>query len=333
MRLPPMTDDRGELLLVARQVIEAGRDAIAGLADALDDRFLAAVDLLGEAKGRIVVTGIGKSGLVGAKIAATFSSTGSPALFLHTSDALHGDLGVVTKDDVVLALSKSGRTGELTQLLPLLARLGVPVVALVSDLESPLAVASRIVLPLGRVRDAGPEDLIPTASTTAAMALGDALAVALMRRRGFDARSLAFVHQGGLIGRQAGLVVGDIMHAGAALPAVPEGATLREALVEILGKRLGVTTVTGAGGRLAGILTDGDLKRIFLSETGAGALDQPVALFMSRTPRTIGPEALVAEAVRVMEDPSKGFVTALVVIDPADRAAGIVHLHDCLKPA
>ncbi|TPW04685.1 MAG: arabinose-5-phosphate isomerase, partial [bacterium] len=140
-----MTDDRGELLLVARQVIEAGRDAIAGLADALDDRFLAAVDLLGEAKGRIVVTGIGKSGLVGAKIAATFSSTGSPALFLHTSDALHGDLGVVTKDDVVLALSKSGRTGELTQLLPLLARLGVPVVALVSDLESPLAVASRIV--------------------------------------------------------------------------------------------------------------------------------------------------------------------------------------------
>ncbi|MDZ4804554.1 MAG: KpsF/GutQ family sugar-phosphate isomerase [Candidatus Eisenbacteria bacterium] len=328
-----MSDDREALLAAARQVIEAGRDAIIGLSDALDERFLAAVELLDKARGRIVVTGIGKSGLVGAKIAATLSSTGTPALFLHTSDALHGDLGVVTKDDVVLAFSKSGRTAELTQLLPLLARLGVPVVALVADLDSPLARAARITLPLGRVRDAGPEDLIPTASTTAAMTLGDALAVALMHRRGFDARSLAFIHTGGLIGRQAGLTVAEIMHSGEALPAVPQTATLREALVEILGKKLGVTTVTGACGRLAGILTDGDLKRIFLSDMGAAALDQPVSLFMSNRPRTINREAPVAEAVRVMEDPAQGFVTSLVVIDDVDRAAGIVHLHDCLKPA
>lgn len=328
-----MNDDRDALLAAARQVLDAGRDAITGLSEALDDRFLAAVELLAAVSGRVVVTGVGKSGLVGAKIAATLSSTGTPAFFLHTADALHGDLGVVTKDDVVLAFSKSGRTAELIQLLPLLQRIGVPVVALVADLESPLALSARVALPLGRVRDAGPEDLIPTASTTAAMALGDALAVALMQRRGFDARSLAFVHVGGVIGRQAGVSVAEIMHSGTALPVVTEAATLREALVEILEKKLGVTTVTGRDGRLAGILTDGDLKRIFLSEMGAAALDQPVSSFMSRTPRTIAPSAPVAEAVRVMEDPGRGLVTALVVVDGAGHATGVIHLHDCLAPA
>lgn len=328
-----MTQDREALLEAARQVLDAGRDAINGLAEALDDRFLAAVELLAAARGRVVVTGIGKSGLVGKKIAATLSSTGTPAFFLHTADALHGDLGVVTADDVVLAFSKSGRTGELTQLLPLLLRMGVPIVALVADLDSPLAKSARVALPLGRVRDAGPEDLIPTASTTAAMALGDALAVAVMTRRGFDAKSLSFIHTGGVIGRQAGLSVADLMHSGEALPSVSETATLREALVEILEKKLGVTIIVGEGGRLAGILTDGDLKRIFLSDLGAAALDQPVAQFMSRTPRTIVSSAPVAEAVRVMEDPVRGRLTALVVVDAANRAAGVIHLHDCLAPS
>jgi arabinose-5-phosphate isomerase len=325
--------DRDRLLAAARESLAAARDALAGLDAALDERFFAAVERLGEVRGRVVVTGLGKSGLVAAKIAATLSSTGSPAVFLHTADALHGDLGVVTADDAVLALSKSGRSAELVQLLPLFKRIGVPVVAMVSDLASPLAQGADIVLPLGKVRDAGPEDLVPTASTTAMMALGDALAVTLMHRRGFDANALAFVHAGGVIGRQAGLTVEQLMHAGEALPAVSESASLREALVEILKRKLGVTTITGPDGRLAGILTDGDLKRIFLSEKGATALEAPVAGVMIRSPRTIAPTAPVAEAVRVMEDPARGFVTSLVVVDDRGNAIGIIHLHDCLKPA
>ncbi|HEX7880663.1 MAG TPA: KpsF/GutQ family sugar-phosphate isomerase [Candidatus Eisenbacteria bacterium] len=328
-----MTPDTDRVLAAARNSLAAARDAISGLDASLGAPFLDAIERLGAIRGRIVVTGLGKSGLVAAKIAATLSSTGSPAVFLHTSDALHGDLGVVTPDDAVLALSKSGRSAELVQLLPLFKRIGVPIVAMVSDTASPMAQGADIVLPLGKVRDAGPEDLVPTASTTAMMALGDALAVALMHRRGFDASALAFVHAGGVVGRQAGTTVEQLMHAGEALPMVSDTATLREALVEILKKKLGVTTIAAADGRLAGILTDGDLKRIFLSEKGATALESPVADMMVRSPRAIAPAAPIAEAVRVMEDPARGFVTSLVVVDGASKAIGIIHLHDCLKPA
>jgi arabinose-5-phosphate isomerase len=244
---------------------------------------------------------------------------------------LHGDLGLVTEGDVVLAFSKSGRTAELSQLLPLFDRLGVPIVAIVADASSPLAKASRVVLPLPPVKEAGPEDLVPTSSTTAAMGLGDALAIALMKRRGFDAESLAFVHAGGVLGRQAVLKVKDLMHSGEALPAVSESATLREALVEILRKRLGVTTVTDAAGLLKGVLTDGDLKRIVLSPEGEGALSRPVSQFMTKAPRTIDPEASVAAAVRAMEDRERGLITSLVAVDEAHVAIGVIHLHDCLK--
>lgn len=328
-----MSPDREALLAAAREVLAAEALAINGLSEVLDDRFVAAVELLGAATGRIIVTGVGKSGLIGAKIAATFCSTGSPAFFLHTADALHGDLGLVTRDDVVLALSRSGRTKEMAALVPLFERLGTPIVALVGDTTSALAGAARVVLPLGRVRDAGPEEVIPTASTAAMMALGDCLAVALMRRRGFSAESLAFVHAGGLIGRQAALRVADLMHQGDALPAVGEEATLREALVEILKKKLGMTTVRSADGHLLGVLTDGDLKRILLAEEGTAALDRPVSRFMTRTPRTIDREASVAAGVRLMEDPARGFITALVVVDGDGRPEGVLHLHDCLRPA
>ena len=320
-------------LEIARQVLAAEAEALAGLLNGLDERFVAAVETLLSAEGRVIVTGMGKSGLVGAKIAATFRSTGTPAFFLHPAEAMHGDLGLLTKDDVVLAISKSGRTAELAQLLPLIERLGPPIVAMVGDENSPLARAARVVLPLGRGREAGPGDLVPTSSSIAAMALGDALAIALMNRRGFDEASLAFVHAGGVIGRQAGLTVRDLMHSGEALPVVRESATLREALLEIIRRKLGMTTVAGADGRLAGILTDGDLKRILLSPMGEGALQRPVADLMSRHPRTIEADAPVAGAVRVMEDPARGPITSLVVIDSEGRAEGVIHLHDCLKPA
>jgi arabinose-5-phosphate isomerase len=322
-----------EALDSARQVLSAAIEGLQNLHDRLDGRFSAAVELLLKARGRIIVTGMGKSGLVAGKIAATLCSTGTPAFFLHPAEALHGDLGLVTADDVVLALSKSGRTAELAQLLPLFERLGVPIVAIVSDVDSPLARSAAVVIPLGRVRESGPGELVPTASTTTAMALGDALAVALMERRGFDPESLAFVHAGGLIGRQALLQVKDLMHAGDAIPSVPATATLREALVEILRKKLGMTTVDDGRGGAAGVLTDGDLKRILLSPEGDGALGKPVAAFMTSRPRTIGPDASIAAAVRLMEDPDRGAITSLVVRDEGGATLGILHLHDCLKPA
>jgi arabinose-5-phosphate isomerase len=320
-------------LETARDVLRAGADALRSLLDTLDDRFTRAVDLLLAARGRVIVTGMGKSGLVAAKVAATFCSTGTPAFFLHPAEALHGDLGLVTREDVVLALSKSGRTAELAQLLPMFERLGVPIVAVVGDAQSPLGRAARVVLPLGPLREAGPAELVPTSSTTATMALGDALAVALMKRRGFDAESLAFIHAGGVIGRQAGRTAADLMHSGQALPAVSDSATLREALVEVMNKKLGMTTVTGADGRLAGILTDGDLKRILLSPRGADALDRPVSEFMTPRPRTIDADASVASAVRIMEDPARGLITSLVVVDGRGVPTGVLHLHDCLRPA
>jgi len=324
--------DRDRAIVSARDVLSAAVDALSSLRESLDGRFEEAVELLLQSKGRVIVTGMGKSGLVAGKIAATLCSTGTSAFFLHPAEALHGDLGLVRGDDVVLALSKSGRTAELSQLLPLFDRLGVPVIAIVGDLDSPLARSARVVIPIGSVREAGPGGLIPTASTTVAMVLGDALAVAVMERRGFDPGSLAFVHPGGVIGRQASLRVQDVMHAGDELPGVPESATLREALVEIIRKKLGMTAVVDSVGRPAGVLTDGDLKRIFLSPEGDQALEKPVARFMSRNPRSIGPAASVAAAVRLMEDPGKGPITSLIVLD-GEKLVGVIHLHDCLKPA
>lgn len=322
-----------ELLAIARDVLRGGAEALLALEATLDERFVAAVELLAGCRGRVVVTGMGKSGLVGGKIAATLRSTGSPASFLHPAEALHGDIGLVAPDDVVVALSRSGRTAELGLLLPLLERLDVPIVALTADEASPLARAARVVLPLGRPREAGPVELVPTSSTTAMLALGDALAMALLRRRGFTAESLAFVHPAGVIGRQAGRTAEELMHAGAGLPRVAESATLREALVEIINKKLGITTVVDTAGRLTGVLTDGDLKRILVRPEGVTALDRPVGEVQSRGARVVAPDAPIAVAVREMEDPARGPVTALVVISPEGAPLGVLHLHDCLKPA
>jgi arabinose-5-phosphate isomerase len=317
-------------LAIAREVLEREAAAIRAVSSRLGDSFPRAVELLERARGRVIVTGVGKSGLVGAKIAATLTSTGCPASFLHPTEALHGDLGIVGPADAVLVLSKSGRSAELLHLLPFLKRLGVPVIAVVESADSPVGREATVALELGRVEEACSLDLVPTASTTAALAVGDALAVTLLRRRGLTPEDFAYVHPGGLVGRTAARRVRDLMHGGDALPAVAETATLREALVEIVEKGLGITTLHDRRGCLAGVLTDGDLKRILLGPEGERPLTAPVNTFMSRTPRTVGPEVMVAQAVRLMEERSPGPVTSLVVVEGA-RAVGILHLHDCLR--
>lgn len=286
--------------------------------------------LLENASGRVIVTGVGKSGLVGSKIAATLTSVGTPAYFLHPTEALHGDLGMVTGEDVVLAISKSGRSTELLSLLPHFKRVGMPLVVIVQSADSPLGREADTVIEMGKIEEACSLDLVPTSSTTATLAIGDALAVSLLRRRGLTPEDFAFVHPGGLIGRQAARRVRDLMKGGDRLPVLSQDASLRESLVEIVDKGLGVTCLVDGAGTLTGILTDGDLKRILLGPDGGDALEEPVRKFMTRSPRTIPPQALAAAAVREMETPAPGPVTCLVVLEDG-KPLGIVHLHDCLK--
>ncbi len=326
----PVVNGALDPLALGREVLERESDGLRAVAGRLGDGFRRAVELLEAAPGRVIVTGVGKSGLIGAKIAATFTSIGSPAFFLHPTEALHGDLGIVSDRDVVLAVSKSGRSAELLQLLPYFERLGTPVVAVVAAAGSPLGRGAAAVIELGPLEEACSLDLVPTTSTTAALAVGDALAVALLRRRGLTAEDFAYVHPGGLIGRQVARRVRDLMHGGDALPRVPDTATLRQALAEIVDKQLGVTAVVDAAGALTGVVTDGDLKRILLGPDGDGALGLPVGRFMSRHPRTVDPEALVGAAVRLMEARQPGPVTSLVAVE-AGRPVGILHLHDCLR--
>jgi arabinose-5-phosphate isomerase len=329
-RVPPGDGRDLDPVAIGREVLAREAEVLTALAGTLGEPFRRAVEILENAAGRIILTGVGKSGLVGTKIAATLTSVGSPAFFLHPTEALHGDLGIVNPGDVVIALSKSGRSTELLHLLPYFKRLGLPVIAVAESADSPLGRDADVVLELGKIEEACSLDLVPTASTTATLALGDALAVALLRRRGLTEEDFAVVHPGGVIGRLAARRVMDLMKGEDALPRLADTVSLREALVEIVDKGLGITTLTAADGRLSGVLTDGDLKRILLGPDGDRALNQPVARYMSRTPRTIPPEALVAAAVREMETPRPGPVTSLVVVS-GGRPVGIVHLHDCLR--
>ena len=325
-----MVDADLDPLEVGREVLERESRALALVRDRLGESFRRAVILLEGASGRLLLTGVGKSGLIAAKIAATLTSVGSPAFFLHPTEALHGDLGIVNPGDVLVALSKSGRSAELLHLLPFFKRLGIPVLAVVESADSPLGREADVVIELGHLEEACSLDLVPTVSTTAALAVGDALAVALLRRKGLRAEDFAFVHPGGVIGRLAARRVADVMTGGSRLPMLSATVTLREALVEIVDKGLGMTTLVDAEGNLAGVLTDGDLKRILLGPDGDHALAQPVARFMSGHPRVVAPEAFVAAAVREMETPRPGKVTSLVVVE-GSRPVGIVHLHDCLR--
>jgi arabinose-5-phosphate isomerase len=316
---------------LGRAVLAAEAQALSALAARLDDTFARAVALLHARKGKILATGVGKSGLVARRIAATLTSTGSPAFHLHAVDALHGDLGMVEPGDVALVVSKSGAGDELEPLLAMLARLGVPVVALTALPDSPLGRAADVALAYGPVTEAGPLHDVPTTSTLLAQALGDALATALLSARGFADRDFHFLHPGGVLGRQALLTVERVMHGGDALPLVRADDTLKKALLVIMEKRLGLAVATDGAGRVLGVLTDGDLKRILLARGTEGFFDTPVEAVMNREPRTIAPDALVARAVREMEENAPGPITALLVVDAAQCLLGVLHLHDCLR--
>ncbi|WP_277811195.1 KpsF/GutQ family sugar-phosphate isomerase [Chromohalobacter canadensis] len=309
----------------ARRTLTLESQAIAALIERLDEAFDHACRLLLACEGRVVVTGMGKSGHVGRKIAATLASTGTPAFFVHPGEASHGDMGMITPRDVVLALSNSGETAEVTALLPLLKRMGAPLVSMTGRVGSTLSRHAEAHLDTAVAREACPLDLAPTTSTTAALAMGDALAVALLEARGFTAEDFALSHPGGSLGRRLLLKVEDLMHHGDRLPCVPLGSPLRDALLEITRQGLGFTCVIDEAGHLAGIYTDGDLRRTLDQHDDLRRLR--VDDVMTHGGKTIRPELLAAEAVRIMED---NRITALAVVDDAGRPVGALHMHDLL---
>jgi arabinose-5-phosphate isomerase len=318
-----------ELLALAREVVRIEAAAIAALESRLGREFLEAVATLGACRGKVVVSGVGKSGLLAHKLAATLTSTGTPAVFLHPADALHGDAGLFAAGDAALFVSKSGASEELLALMPYLERHGIPLVSIVATARSPLARKSRVTLLTGPLREACPMDLTPTTSITAAQVMGDCLAVALLEAKGFKPDDFRFLHPGGVLGRAASRRVQELMHGGDGMPRVGPTARLREIMLEIMAKRLGITTVVGAGGKLAGVVSDGDFKRILVRHPDPW--DLTAEEIMNRSPSVIAPDALVAAAVRMMEERAGGPITALVVVDPGGRPVGILHLHDCLR--
>ena len=318
-----------DLLALAREVVRIEAAGIAALERRLGREFLEAVEVLVSCRGKVVVSGVGKSGLLAHKLAATLTSTGTPAVFLHPADALHGDAGLFGAGDAALFVSKSGASEELMALMPFLERHGIPLVSIVATPRSALAKKSRVTLLTGPLREACPMDLTPTTSITAAQVMGDCLAVALLERRGFRPEDFRFLHPGGVIGRAAARRVEELMHGGDGLPRVPEGARLREVMLEIMAKRLGITAVVDARGTLSGVISDGDFKRILVRNPEPW--DLSAREIMNRLPSVIAPDALVAAAVRMMEEREAGPITALVVVDSARRPLGILHLHDCLR--
>jgi arabinose-5-phosphate isomerase len=315
----------GNLLDLAREVLTIEAEGIATLSQKLDKVFLDAVDILYRARGRIIVTGVGKSGIVARKLVATFNSTGTPALFLHPVEAMHGDLGMVSAQDVVLALSNSGETKEITFLLPSLARLKVPVIALTGRLHSTLARHSRVAIDTGVPREACPLGLAPTASTTAMLAMGDALAVVLLSKRGFKTGDFRRVHPGGSLGERLTYAISEVMLSGARLPLTLQEHTLEQAIKEMDDKKLGTTLVVDRRGYLKGIITDGDLRRA-LKKWG-NILEKKAKEVMTPRPRAIGPGALASQALELMEHHA---ITVLPVVDESQKVLGIVHLHDLL---
>ncbi|HEV7165114.1 MAG TPA: KpsF/GutQ family sugar-phosphate isomerase [Gammaproteobacteria bacterium] len=315
-----------KLIHLAREVLETEASAISALIPRLDSTFTSACRLMLACRGRVVVTGMGKSGHVANKIAATLASTGTPAFFVHPGEASHGDLGMITGDDLVLALSNSGETTELVTILPLIKRLGVKLLAFTGNPESTLAKIADVHLDVSVVREACPLNLAPTASTTAALAMGDALAVALLEARGFTQEDFARSHPGGSLGRRLLLRVEDIMHKGETIPQVAEGTTLSQALMEMTRKGLGMTAIVDAKGRVAGIFTDGDLRR-----TLDKRVDVHTALVdevMTKNCTTIAPEALAGEALHLME--SRKF-NGLLVVGKDRGLLGALNMHDLLR--
>jgi arabinose-5-phosphate isomerase len=311
-------------LAVARRVIQTEAEALGLLAQSLDASFARAVELMLSAKGRIIISGMGKSGHIGRKIAATLASTGTPAQFVHPAEASHGDLGMISESDVVLMLSNSGETPELADIIAYTRRFGIPLIGVASRPESTLLKASDVALVLPRAPEACGTGIVPTTSTTMTLALGDALAVALMEHRRFTPEDFREFHPGGKLGAQLSRV-SDLMHTGDALPLVTEATPMGDALLTISQKGFGVVGVTDDAGRLAGIVTDGDLRRHM-----DGLLSHKAAEVMTKSPRTIAPDALAQEAVALMNAKK---ITCLFVVDPNGNGAaeGLIHVHDCLR--
>ena len=303
-------------------MIEIEAEAVRALADSLDEAFDRAVAAMKATAGRVVVTGIGKSGIVGQKIAATLASTGTAAFFLHPSEAIHGDLGMILSGDVVLALSHSGETEEVVALIPHVKRRGATLIALTGRKDSTLAKAADVVVRVTIREEACPNNLAPTASTTAQLVLGDALAMALSVEKGFQPEDFAALHPGGKLGKRF-LKVADLMHTGADVPLVPSTAPMKDVVYEMSRKRLGITGVT-EGGRLVGVVSDGDLRRL-LERDGPKIMSDTAADAMGRSPKTIAKGAFATEALRIMEDKR---ITSLFVVAEDDRPEGLLHLHD-----
>ena len=319
-------EDRNKLISLGQAVIKTEAKAVSDLLDRIDDSFASACNFMLHCKGRIVVTGMGKSGHIGNKIAATLASTGSPAFFVHPGEASHGDLGMITSQDVVLAMSNSGETGELITILPIIRRLGVPLISMTGNPSSTLATEADVALDISVAQEACPLGLAPTASTTATLAMGDALAVALLEARGFTEEDFARSHPGGSLGRRLLVHVSDIMHSGNEIPSIDIDASLTAALMEMTNKALGMTAITDKDGSLIGIFTDGDLRR---------ALDQDIDIrsigvkqVMHAQCIRVSPGILAAEALQLMQEKK---INALLVVDENDKLVGALNMHDMLR--
>lgn len=317
------------MLEQARQVLRMEAEAVLEQVERIDEHFKAAVEMIMACPGRTVITGMGKSGIIGRKMAATLASTGTPSFYLHPAEGIHGDLGMVTEGDVVIALSNSGETGEVLHILPSLRRIGAKLIAMVGNPNSTLAKNSDIVLNVGVTREACPLGLAPTSSTTAALAYGDALALALLSKRKFTASQFAVFHPGGSLGRKLLLTVEDIMHSGTENPLVKADISVQDALFVITDKGLGAVSVVDDDNKMLGVLTDGDIRR-GLSK-GVDFLKRPVTELMTASPKTITKEKLAAQALHIMESNHPKPITVLPVVDAEDHVIGLLHMTDLVR--
>jgi arabinose-5-phosphate isomerase len=318
--------DTKKIIEKAKNVIRIEADAVSKLESRINSSFVEAVETIYKSKGRTIVTGMGKSGIIARKIVATMNSTGTPAIFLHASDAVHGDLGIVRKEDVVVCISKSGDTSEVQQLIPMFKRIGVPIISLVGNINSKLAQSSDIVLDASVTEEACPLDLAPTASTAASLALGDALALALLDQREFSVEEFAMYHPGGNLGKRLILKIEEIMVSGDSVPRVKISTPLKDVIIEITSKRLGATCVVGEDGKLKGVVTDGDLRRMLQKTTDVANLTAESV--MTKNPKVIRNHSLAAIAIQEMESFN---ITQLIVVDESYKPVGMVHLHDLVK--
>ena len=316
-----------DIIEQARQILKIEADAINDMIDRVDQKIADAVEVMYSCSGKIIVTGMGKSGHIGKKISATLASTGSPALFLNPAEGSHGDVGMVSRGDVVLAISNSGETEEINRILPTLKRMEIKIVALSGNVDSSLSRAADISIDVSVKEEACPMGLAPTASTTAALAMGDALAITLLNKRGFTEEDFALFHPGGILGRKLLLVVDDLMHTGNTIPLVESGALTKDAIIEISSKRLGITAVVDRDFKLMGVITDGDLRR-GLEKWSEEFFTLKAGDVMTHKPKTITRNMLAAKAVALME---KYAITVLMVTDDENKVEGVLHLHDLLK--